>query len=254
MKQLGLIILLIVLLSLSACTFASGNEPVPTVDVAELNNKIATLQNQVNAGKQDSSKLTEQIAMLQKQIDSAKALDDSDWIYPGKVVFGDYRVGVTIVYTIRIHNGSDDFKTFVLNTEPYSSPDILAKAPANIAEWVNYDGFQSEIVSLAGKQTKDILMQFTEPMDGRFYSVTDKGIAQNIDSDIMRAFIAKITLPKNEVDAKWVEQVNPLITQGFITTDSTYQFITTYGEYQSTAMMQTRSSVRWIINMSEFSK
>lgn len=258
MKQFGLIILLIGLLSLSACTIASGNEPVPTVDVLGLNERIAALQSEVNASKQDSvtiQTLKDQIATLQKTIDDAKALDDSDWIYPGKVVFGDYVVGTTIVYTIRIHNGSDESKTFLLTTEPYSTPDIAAKAPKSIAEWVNYDGFQSEVLTLSGKETKDVLMQFTEPLDGRFYSITEKGLIDSIgQNDIMAEFLAHTTLPKSDVEAKWAEHIKPLMNLGLITTDSTYQFITTYGEYQSKAMMQTRASIRWIINMSEFSK
>jgi hypothetical protein len=295
MKVKALIILIILLLvSLSACGIKAGSEPAPVPDIAKLNAQIADLQTQLDKANLNSTKvkeLNDKLAMLQADLDKGKALDETSWIYPAKVEYGNYAVNIVMVYIIKVHNGSDEAKDFSIITEPYhNNPDIsVAKTPKNIADWITYNEYNTLVFKMQSKETKEITMQFSMPLEGRFYSITDKGLdyTNSLDQlnklkasgqtegmselqtklsrldqiysmnkaqlDTLINFGSNITITRDQVTSQnW--DIKRLLDLGLIVDDKTYEFISSYGEADPQGNITARNAVRWIIKMSEYSK
>jgi outer membrane murein-binding lipoprotein Lpp len=270
MKLILIAISVIVLgLLVSACTVSNDPPPMPTYNVDDLNNQIQSLQTQLSQAQSDNQtssdtidKLNQQIQQYQSQLDTATVLDNSDWVYPAKIEYSDYRLGLVCTYAIKVHNGQDILRQFHLTTESYNSiDDTYAKTPKDISDWVTYDGYSDYIFSVNGKSSKDVLMQFVMPDGSRFYSITDKGkdyLSDNLTSQqdaIMANFATNITNTTSQISSNsWQNDVNTLVETGLLVSDKHFQFLSVYGEYQPQGNMVTRNAIRWIIDMSEFSK
>jgi hypothetical protein len=270
-------LVLVVVLMLVGCSTTYTPPPMPTYNVDELYNKITDLQAQLNEAKlvadeqhltdtEKIDKLTGKINEYQSQIDKQTKLDNMDWVYPAKIEYKGYRAGVVCLYTIKVHNGSDESKTYKMQTEQVVSDDVtFAKVPKNISDWVSYDGFNEFIFSLDGKMSKDISVQFLMPIEERFYSVTklsDIGLDNNTmanlsqtQRDIMVRFIKDRTVTKSAIENNlWQDDVKLLVDKGLVMPDKKYQFMAVCGENKPQGNIVTRNAIKWVVTMSEFSK
>jgi len=268
-KIISVIAVMFIVLAVGGC----ATQPIPTYDISALNNQIAEYQSKldkiqlesINQSENKDAEIEELNSKLKKyQDDLAKAntLDNTDWIYPAKVEYKGYRAGVVCVYSIKVHNGDNETRQFHLNTESVVSDDVsFAKVPKNISDWVSYDGYNEYIFSVVGKGTNDISVQFEMPIEGRFYSITDKGYDYKlynlnaVKNNIMKQFVDSTTLSIQQIkDNKWELDVKTLVDVELLITDKKFQFISVYSEYQPQGNIITRNAIKWVVNMSEFSK
>jgi hypothetical protein len=254
MRKVFIVLVLTCILGLSiACTGVVVNSPIPTVDTVSLQKQIDDLQTQITNAKSDKSELQTKLDVVQDKLNKATALDDSNWIFPAKVEYRDYRTDAMMTYVIRVHNGSDEQKDFTLVTERWhSNSEVEAFCPKNISDWVIYD--PASPLTLKAKETKDVAVTFNEPIDQRFYSITQKGLdftgsLSESQQLILNDFVTNKTITKDKITPEWAD----LVGQGLIVPDNQWEWITAYAESNGGNIV-SRSAIRWIITMSEFSK